>query len=213
MYEPAPLSSEQLAEFDVNGALLLKGLLDPAMCADMRGQYWRLLEAERPGTQHGDPTTWPTQRGRLPNVTSLEPSIGTLPQVRAVVEQLARVGGWTVGGGDMALKPIFPSCAPEDWEGPPHLGGHVDGYGGVWVGSGLRLGMTAYIDDVDAHSGCFTYWPTGHTAVARYFAEHPETIDGSFQRLDSVGDGCESVARLPNNPLILVLANDGRCVS
>ena len=49
MYEPAPLSSEQLAEFDVNGALVLKGLLDPAMCADMRGQYWRLLEVERPG--------------------------------------------------------------------------------------------------------------------------------------------------------------------
>ena len=132
MAAPAPLSPAQLAEFDANGALVLRGLLDPAMCADMRAQYWRLLEEERPGTREDDPSTWPTQRGRLPNVTSLEPSIGTLPQVRAVVEQLAELGGWAVGGGGMALKPIFPSCAPEEWEGPTPIGGHIDGYGGIW---------------------------------------------------------------------------------
>ena len=58
--------------------------------------------------------------------------------------------------------------------------------------------MTAYIDDVDEHGGCFTYWPTGHTAVARYFAKHPEAIDGSFQQTDGVRlgneEGCESPA-------------------
>jgi hypothetical protein len=110
----------------------------------------------------------------------------------------------------MTLKPIFPSCSPEEWEGPTLMGGHIDGYGGTWslphncpqpppprittttrvhvvrssprstgtdltlsgsapprVGSGLRLGMTAYIDDVDEHGGCFTYWPTGHTSHGR----------------------------------------------
>ena len=43
----APLSPAQLAEFDANGALVLRGLLDPAMCADMRAQYWRMLEEEQ----------------------------------------------------------------------------------------------------------------------------------------------------------------------
>jgi hypothetical protein len=42
------------------------------------------------------------QRGRLPNVTSLCPSVGSLPQVQNVVNQLARLGGWKVGG--MATK-------------------------------------------------------------------------------------------------------------
>eukprot|EP01045_Picozoa_sp_COSAG04_P026742 COSAG04_NODE_3771_length_2545_cov_1.549060_5_plen_172_part_00 len=153
-----------------------------------------------------------------------------------------------MGGGGMALKPIFPSCAPEEWEGPTPIGGHIDGYGGIWsapspalpaprrspfpqpppltcrgcrVGSGLRLGMTAYIDDVDEHGGCFTYWPTGHTAVARYFAKHPEAIDGSFQQLDGVRldneEGCESPrplawrARVRWLICLVLLRAQGRC--
>jgi hypothetical protein len=43
---PTPLSPAQLAEFDANGALVLKGLLAPSLCADLRAQYWRLLEAQ-----------------------------------------------------------------------------------------------------------------------------------------------------------------------
>ena len=79
--------------------------------------------------------------------------------------------------------------------------------------------MTAYIDDVDEHGGCFTYWPTGHTAVARYFAKHPEAIDGSFQQLDGVRldneEGCESptwrarVRRLMRGGVLLRV--QGRC--
>ena len=79
--------------------------------------------------------------------------------------------------------------------------------------------MTAYIDDVDEHGGCFTYWPTGHTAVARYFAKHPEAIDGSFQQLDGVRldneEGCESptwrarVRRLMRGGMLL--RAQGRC--
>ena len=95
--------------------------------ADIPVEVWSVV-----GSRQDDPSTWPTQQGRLPNVNSLQPSISTLPQVRAIVEQLARLGGWKVGGGSMSLKPIFPSCSPEQWKGPTPTGGHIDGYGGIW---------------------------------------------------------------------------------
>lgn len=182
-----PLSRAQLEEFRCNGAVLLPSLLEPGLCEHFRSQYWDELAALRPGTVRSDPSSWPSQAGRLPNVNSLRPQLGELPVIKSVVNQLAQRSGWKLVGGSASLKAIFPSVSASEWT--PPVAGHVDGYGGTWPGSGLRVGMTAYIDDVDAHGGCFTYWPRGHIAVHQFFKRHPSTIDGSFQRAPDFAPG------------------------
>jgi hypothetical protein len=44
----------------------------------------------------------------------------------------------------------------------------VDGYNGIWSGTGAnRVSATFYLNDVAEQGGCFTYWKVTATGLAR----------------------------------------------
>ena len=149
----APLSAEQLRAFQRDGALVLRGLLEPGVIEGWRSQFWGSVELaaaghavsgtgtasddERAAVQQGDRSTWPTQQGRLPNITSLSPELCDLEPVRAVVEQVAALGGWELAGGSMAVRAPYYSHAAVAFS-VTFLGGFGENDGGrpcgFWAG-------------------------------------------------------------------------------
>ena len=91
---------------------------------------WREQAWEKIGASPSDRSTWPPAPpggGQLPNIMGVEPSLGAVPEIASVVEQLG--GGAFEGGGSM-LKAIFPAEFPlpdgaTEWHRPN--GQHIDG--------------------------------------------------------------------------------------
>ena len=127
---PGALSDAQLRHFADEGFVVVAGLVAEPQLADYRAQFWSEV-----GADADDPTSWPEAPpggGQLPNIMALEPNIGELAGIAAVVEQLG--GGRFVGGGSMT-KAIFPAAFPlsngvSEWQAP--TGQHIDGYANAW---------------------------------------------------------------------------------
>ena len=165
----SPLNSGQIDLFKRQGFLLLEGLIDPETLSAWRDQFWSHVGADR-----DDPATWPEDY--VIQGFGVDPPLGQLPGMRAIIEQL---GGGMFGGGGGSMLVKWPGPEDAAWQMPDS--GHIDGYGpGGWSG-GFMLGATTYMDDVEPGGGGFVYWPRSHEPVQAYFREHPEQIDGSFR--------------------------------
>ena len=92
--------------------------------------------------------------GQLPNIMSLQPGLGDVPAIRAIIEQL---GGGRLEGGESMTKAIFPTSFPlpdggATWVRPE---GHVDGYTNQW-NFNPGVGVTLYLDPVAERGGAFS---------------------------------------------------------
>eukprot|EP01051_Picozoa_sp_SAG22_P006942 SAG22_NODE_472_length_10094_cov_6.762581_3_plen_279_part_00 len=156
------LSPAQIQEFKREGVLTLPDFIAPAQLADWRGQVLSGLGSDN----------------KLQMPAPLTPTPGELPQFQALMEQLGD-GHFTGGGAQIA--PIFRSTDPAGWKLPE--AGHIDGYNGIWSGTGAnRVSCTFYLNDVAEKGGCFTYWRGGHKRFHAFARQHPEQIDGRFTK-------------------------------
>jgi hypothetical protein len=61
---PAPgemvplLTRQQISEFKRDGFIILKDVLDPALCAGVRDEMWAQITANMPRMQRHDPSSW-----------------------------------------------------------------------------------------------------------------------------------------------------------
>ena len=110
---------------------LLQGYVTvPRLVGEPQLSVWREQAWEKIGASPSDRSTWPPAPpggGQLPNIMGVEPSLGAVPEIASVVEQLG--GGAFEGGGSM-LKAIFPAEFPlpdgaTEWHRPN--GQHIDG--------------------------------------------------------------------------------------
>ena len=173
-----PLTRAQIDEFKSEGVLTLPDFIESDQLASWRQQVTAGLAAA--GTDLQDRSTWPQEGGYAPvdMQAPLTPAPGELPQFEALITQLG--GGYFAGGGAQ-IAPIFPNTDPEKWLLPDS--GHVDGYNGIWSGTGAnRVGATFYLNDVAEKGGCFTYWKGGHRRVHFFFRQHPKDVDGRFTK-------------------------------
>jgi ectoine hydroxylase-related dioxygenase (phytanoyl-CoA dioxygenase family) len=171
----AVLSEQQISEFKRDGVLILEGFIDEAQLASWRSQVWAGL-----GADPDDRSTWPSPGGGHAKVDmpggGLTPTPGELPQFQSLINQL---GGGYFSGGGAQVACIFPHTSPDEWSLPSN--GHVDGYNGIWSGTGAnRVSCTFYLNDVEEQGGCFTYWKGGHRRLHSFFHDHPEQLDGRF---------------------------------
>ena len=168
----SPLDPGQIDLFKRQGYVVLEGLVEPGTLSAWRDQFWSHVGADR-----HDPATWPEDY--VIEGFGVDPPLGQLPRMRAIIEQL---GGGMFGGGGGSMLVKWPGPEDAAWQMPGS--GHIDGYGpGGWSG-GFMLGATTYMDDVEPGGGGFVYWPRSHWPVQAYFREHPEQIDGSFRDRD-----------------------------
>lgn len=174
---PGPLTPAQIDEFKQEGVLLLPNFIDEAQLRSWASQVWAGLAAGS-GAAPDDPTTWLGKAVACDMPAPLTPTPGELPQFQGLIEQL---GGGHFTGGGAQIAPIFPNTAPAAWKLPSN--GHVDGYNGIWSGTGAnRVSCTFYLNDVAEQGGCFTYWKGGHRRLHAFFREHPTQIDGRFTK-------------------------------
>jgi hypothetical protein len=192
-----PLDAAQLDAFKQDGCLIVEGVVGESQLVDYRRQFWQELSTpELDDAVEGDPSTWPANQsgGQLPNIMALTPSLGELPAIAAIIEQLG--GGRFTGGGSMT-KAIFPARFPltsgaTEWQ-EPGTSFHIDGYNGQWS-SNPQVGATLYIDPVEERGGCFSVKPGQHLPTHRHFFDNPHHIDGSF--LDGHEDKSRAYRRL-----------------
>ena len=180
------VTEEQAAAFVRDGVVVIEDLIGEAQLEAWREQFWGVI-----GASPDDASTWPgarwegtvwQQNARGPCVHCLRPSVGHLPQVRAVVEQL---GGATQAEGQRPKMPGRPQEPMEhavlqwppgtdtslsgselarsrarasenpgrEWALP--RGGHVDASNpqkGGWVG-GCTIVAATYLHDVGPRGG------------------------------------------------------------
>ena len=105
-------------------------LIVPKLVGEPQLSVWREQAWDKIGASPSDRSTWPPAPpggGQLPNIMGVEPSLGAVPEIASVIEQLG--GGAFEGGGSM-LKAIFPAEFPlpdgaTEWHRPN--GQHIDG--------------------------------------------------------------------------------------
>ena len=171
----SPLDPGQIDLFKRHGFLLLEGLVDPETLSAWRDQFWSHIGADR-----DDPDTWPEDY--VIQGFGVDPPLGQLPPMRAIIEQL---GGGMFGGGGGSMLVKWPGPDGAAWQMPDS--GHIDGYGpGGWSG-GFMLGATTYMDDVEPGGGGFVYWPRSHEPVQAYFRGAPGADRRQFPRSGGLG--------------------------
>ena len=126
------LSAEQIAQFKVEGAVHLRGLIPRDVRAAWREQLWRAC-AQDGVDLDGDPKAWPVGRyapqGGWPE---LVPNVYDLPEIINIVDQLG--AGAFAPSFPAGLPPtpqvpmvrvILPSAPDTQWAAPRD--GHLDG--------------------------------------------------------------------------------------
>ena len=53
-----PLTADQIAQFKRDGFLILRGVLDPALCRQARDDMWDVIQTRLPRMKRDDPSTW-----------------------------------------------------------------------------------------------------------------------------------------------------------
>ena len=53
-----PLTADQIDQFKRDGFLVLKGVLDPALCRQARDEMWEVIQTHLPRMKRDDPSTW-----------------------------------------------------------------------------------------------------------------------------------------------------------
>lgn len=157
------LRQSDRARFMRDGALVVRGVFDPARVSE-----W-LREVQRHFGFPGNGTEW---RDAVRNIKHShfhlheDPTPGASARIASLYKQLYGPADWH-GINELVVTPPEPEI--------PWLGGrapHLD----FPLGCPERnlLNIVFYLDEVRSRGAAFAYWPGSHQVAYRYFRRHPE---------------------------------------
>ena len=85
----ASLTADQIAQFKRDGFLILRGVLDPALCRQARDDMWDVIQTRLPRMKRDDPSTWePITDKESAKLRSMRPEGGGEPYLSGGGHQL-----------------------------------------------------------------------------------------------------------------------------
>jgi hypothetical protein len=154
-----PLTDEQVASFERDGFLLLKGIIPPEMAKKAEAAIWDAV-----GADPSDPKSW---EGKPWGSAHTHPDALAVftRELAAAVEQLSGEPrpDWTPPKSAFAIN-IFPQ--PGEWS---HHGPHIDHAlekdGFTVFPRPMRLASLLYLTDCKKNGGPTVVWPGSHKKI------------------------------------------------
>lgn len=186
----APLTDAQVAAFERDGYLLLRGAIRPDVAKKAEAAIWTAM-----GADPKDPTTW---EGKPWGSGHTHPDVLAVftPELAAAVDQLSGEPRPNVELPKSAFAiNVFPQ--PGEWgHHGPHIDHALDKDGFHVFPRPMRLASLLYLTDCKPHGGATVVWPGSHKKIEALAKSDPTrfelmaTLNRALGELD-LGEGIE----------------------